>query len=97
MLSLIEENYSPQIYQVSSSKGVSQQKVFPSNPGQLDACKNNMFPTNMVVPGSQMAASKVNKAQSKAAAMETEITKTYARKGKAPNGQQVKPIAPNDT
>jgi hypothetical protein len=57
-----------------------------------------MIPTSMVVPQNQMAASKISKSQSKAAAMVAEITKTHARKNKVPNNPQAKqPVLQNNT
>jgi hypothetical protein len=55
MLSLTEENCSSQVYQLSSDKEGSQQKVLPLNPRQLDVYKSTMLPTNMAAPRSQMA------------------------------------------
>jgi len=89
ILSLIEEDISPHVYQFSSNKEGKQLRDFPFSLGQLDACKGTMVPTSMAVPGGKMAASKVSKAQSKATTMVAEITKTYARKEKVSNHTSV--------
>jgi hypothetical protein len=62
MLSLIEEDCSPKVYQISSSEGGNQPRIFPSSPGQLDACKSTMLPTSMAVPGGQMEAAGAGRA-----------------------------------
>jgi hypothetical protein len=72
------------VYQFSSSKEGNQLRVFPLSLGQLDACKSTMVPTSMVVPGVKWQPLKSAK-QSKAATMVAEITKTYAKRNKAPS------------
>jgi hypothetical protein len=49
---------------------------------QLDACRVDMQPTSMMIPQSQMTPECIEKAESKAACMVAEITKTYAGKVK---------------
>jgi hypothetical protein len=91
MLSVvIEESCNPQVFQVSDGKGVSSQSFIHLNTEKFNACKADMSPTSMAVPGSQMAATNIKKVESKAASMVAEITKTYARKGKVSGGPQPK-------
>lgn len=82
MLFEMDEVNNSQAFQVANGKRVSAKNFMQVNFEQLDACKVDMQPTSMMIPGSQMTPKCIEKAESKAACMVEEITKTYARKDK---------------
>lgn len=84
IVSLSEDFFEPQVFETCNEKEVSPKQLFHLSSEKMDACKADMLHVNKVVPGSQMAIHNIEHAESKAAAMVAEITKTYERRNKVP-------------